>query len=121
MYTYNKKILFSDIDCSRKMTVEGIMNAMQDCVNINCESVGRGIDYMMSTGRTWFAVSWNIEIRRFPRMFENITVKTWPYSFAASIGMRNVVITDENNIDIVAADSMWTLMDMKTGHPTRIE
>ena len=52
MYTYNKKILFSDIDHNSKMTVGGILDAMQDCVNINSESIGRGIDYMMEKGRT---------------------------------------------------------------------
>lgn len=121
MYTYNKKILFSDIDCNSRMTVEGILNAMQDCVNINSESIGRGIDYMMEKRRTWFAISWNIEIRRFPRMFENVVVKTWPYDFSASFGMRNVIITDEAGNDILVADSLWTLMDMNTGRPTRIE
>ena len=121
MYTYNKKILFSDIDCNSRMTVEGILNAMQDCVNINSESIGRGIDYMMEKRRTWFAISWNIEIRRFPRMFENVVVKTWPYDFSASLGMRNVIITDEAGNDILVADSLWTLMDMNTGRPTRIE
>jgi len=65
MYTYNKKILFSDIDSNSKMTVGGILNAMQDCVNINSESIGRGIDYMMEKGRTWFAISWNIDIKRY--------------------------------------------------------
>lgn len=121
MYTYNKKILFSDIDSNSRMTVEGILNAMQDCVNINSESVGRGIRYMMEKRRTWFAVSWNIEIKRFPKMFEDVVVKTWPYGFSASMGMRNVIITDSDGNDIICADSLWTLMDMNTGRPTRIE
>lgn len=121
MYTYNKKILFSDIDCKSKMTVDGILNAMQDCVNINSESIGRGIDYMMEKKRTWFAISWNIEIRRFPKMFEDVVVKTWPYDFSSSMGMRNVIITDSCGNDIICADSLWTLMDMNTGRPTKIE
>lgn len=120
MYTYNKKILFSDIDSNSRMTVEGILNAMQDCVNINSESIGRGIDYMMEQRRTWFAISWNIEIRRFPKMFEDVVVKTWPYDFTTTMGMRNVIITDSQGQDIICADSMWTLMDMNTGRPTKI-
>ena len=48
MYTYNKKVLFSDVDATRKMSFGSLMDAMQDCVNINSESVGRGIDYMLS-------------------------------------------------------------------------
>lgn len=120
MYTYNKKILFSDIDSNSKMSVESIINCMQDCVNINSESIGKGIDYMLEKRRTWFAISWNIEIIRYPEMFEDVVVKTWPYDFATTIGYRNIIITDKNGNDIVYADSMWTLMDMNTGRPSKI-
>ncbi|MBE5947315.1 MAG: hypothetical protein E7259_10340 [Lachnospiraceae bacterium] len=121
MYTYEKKVLFSDINASSRMSVWSILNSMQDCVNINSESIGRGIDYMLEKKRTWFAISWNIEIKKFPKMFDDITVKTWPYDFSSTMGFRNVIITDSDGNDILCADSIWTLMDMNTGKPTRIE
>ena len=121
MYSYEKKVLFSDIDSTNRMSVDGILDAMQDCVNINSESIGRGISYMHKTKRAWFAIGWNIVIDRLPEMFEDITVKTWPYGFTATMGYRNVIISDKNGNDIVCADSVWTLMDMNTGMPTRIE
>jgi acyl-ACP thioesterase len=120
MYTYEKKILFSDIDSNSNMSLESILDAMQDCVNINSESIGKGIEYMHRTGRAWFAISWNIEIKRYPKMFENVVVKTWPYSFSSSMGYRNVIITDEAGQDILCADSIWSLVDTKTGLPTKI-
>lgn len=120
MYTYNKKILFSDIDQGANMSLAGIMNAMQDCVNINSESIGKGIDYLLETKRTWFAISWYIEISRYPKMFEDVVVKTWPYEFSSSMGFRNVIIEDNNGQVIVAADSIWTLVDLDTGRPIRI-
>lgn len=120
MYKYEKKILFSDIDATSRMSVSGIMNALQDCVNINSESIGRGIAYMQEKKRAWFAISWNIEIKRYPVMFEDVVVKTWPYDFSSSMGYRNVIITDSAGEDIVCADSIWTLMDMTEGRPTKI-
>ncbi len=120
MYTYNKKILFSDIDASSHMSVGGIMNAMQDCVNINSESIGKGIDYLLETKRTWFAINWYIEIKRRPKKYEDVVVKTWPYDFTSTMGYRNVIITDANGEDIIAADSLWTVVDLETGRPTKI-
>ncbi len=120
MYTYNKKILFSDIDQGAKMSLAGIMNAMQDCVNINSESIGKGIDYLLKTKRTWFAINWYIEINRYPKMFEDVVVKTWPYEFSSSMGFRNVIIEDNAGQVIIAADSIWTLVDLDTGRPIRI-
>ncbi|MDE6023884.1 MAG: acyl-[acyl-carrier-protein] thioesterase [Lachnospiraceae bacterium] len=121
MYIYNKKILYSDIDEKSNMSVEGIMNAMQDCININSESIGKGVDYMKKTKRAWFAIGWNIYIKRYPALFENIVVKTWPYGFSSSMGYRNVVITDSDGEDIVCADSVWSLVDTNSGKPIRIE
>ena len=121
MYKYEKKVLFSDVDAYSNMTLEGILDSMQDCVNINSESIGRGIEYMHKTKRGWFAVSWNIEIRRYPKMFEDIVVKTWPYDFSSTLGFRNVIITDSDGNDIVCADSIWSLVDLDSGMPIKIE
>ncbi len=120
MYTYSKKILFSDIDQGAIMSLAGIMNALQDCVNINSESIGKGIDYLLMTKRTWFAINWYIEINRYPKMFEDVLVKTWPYDFTSSMGYRNVIMEDVSGHVIVAADSIWTLVDLDSGRPIRI-
>ncbi|MGN0436135.1 MAG: acyl-[acyl-carrier-protein] thioesterase [Wujia sp.] len=120
MYTYEKKILFSDIDYTSSMSVAALLNAMQDCININSESIGRGIDYMLEKKRTWFAVSWNIYVKKLPKVFDEIVIKTWPYDFKASMGYRNVIVTNKASEDIVCADSVWTLVDMETGHPVRV-
>lgn len=120
MYTYDKKVLFSDIDRKGKMSLDKIIDAMQDCININSESIGRGIDYMLKVKRSWFAIGWDIHINRRPKMFEDVTVKTWPYDFSATFGYRNLVITDSNNEDIVYADSLWAIVDMDTGKLDRL-
>lgn len=120
MYSYNKKVLFSDLDATSTMTLSSMMNAIQDCVNINSESIGKGIDYLMNVGRTWFAIGWNIKINRLPKMFEDIVVKTWPYDFGPSMGYRNVIIEDADGEVIVCADSIWTLVDLESGRPVKI-
>lgn len=120
MYTYDKKVLFSEVDRDSNMTLKGIMNSMLDCININSESIGRGIDFMTNSKRAWFLVNWTIEIKRFPKLYEDITAKTWPYSFAGAIGSRNALITDSAGSDIVCADSMWTMIDMEKGRPSKI-
>lgn len=120
MYTYEKKILFSDIDAGATMSVHSILDAMQDCVNVNSESIGRGIDYMLEKQRSWFAISWNIEVRRYPKMFEDVIVKTWPYDFSAIMGYRNVIMEDMDGQPILCADSVWSLMDLAAGRPTKI-
>lgn len=121
MYTYDKKVLFSNLDEDSNMSLVALVGAMQDCVNINSESIGKGISYMQSTGRAWFAIGWNIHIKRMPHVFEDVVVKTWPYGFSSSMGFRNVIITDSNGEDIVCADSIWSLVNKEEGRPIKIE
>lgn len=121
MYIYEKKVLYSDIDANSNMSIEGIMDAIQDCININSEAIGKGIAYMHSTKKAWFAISWNIEVKSFPELFEELEVKTWPYAFTTSMGYRNVVITDAKGDDIICADSLWSMVDIATGRPVKIE
>lgn len=120
MYTYEKELLFSDIDYSSRMSIASMIDAMQDVINLNSESIGKGIDYILEHKRAWFTVAWNIEIKRYPKIFEKLTVKTWPYLYAGAFGNRNVVITDENGEDVVFADSIWSMVDVTTGMPTKI-
>ena len=120
MYEYKKQVLFSDIDRNNNMTLDSLVSAIQDCININSEAIGKGINYMKETGHAWFAVAWNFHIDRLPRLMENITVKTWPYDFSATMGFRNIIVCDENENVIVATDSVWALMDMEQGRPTKI-
>lgn len=120
MYRYDKKVLFSDIDANSKITIDSMMNAMQDSVNINSQAIGKGIDFMKETKRAWFAIGWCIYINKRPELFDELEIKTWPYDFGASLGYRNFTIEDKGGNVIVYADSIWSLMDMENGTPTKI-
>ncbi len=115
-----KQVLYSDFDSSGNMRVGRLMNAFQECINAHSQAIGRGIDYMVKTGRTWYVVSWNVEIRRLPRMYERIRLSTWGYKVHLSLGSRNVLMTDAQGEVIASGDSLWSLVDINTGTPLRI-
>ena len=47
-------------------------------------------------------------------------MKTWPYSTKGLLGLRNFCMENENGEKIVKANSIWVLVDTKTGRPIRI-
>ena len=120
MYEMKKRILYSDFDEKGDMQLGRIVVSLQDCINAHSQDIGRGIDYMVKTGRTWFLVAWNIEIRRKPKLYEDVTLATWGYEYKHSLGHRNVTMKDANGEICVAADSLWSLVDMENGKPIRI-
>ena len=120
MYEMKKRILYSDFDEKGDMQLGRIVVSLQDCINAHSQDIGRGIDYMVKVGRTWFLVAWNIEIHRKPKLYEDVTLATWGYDYKMSSGHRNVTMKDAEGKICVCADSLWSLVDMETGKPIRI-
>ncbi len=120
MSEITKKVLFSEVDAKLNMNMSGLINSMQDCINKQTEEIDRGSAFLKSHNRAWFTVSWNIEVKRLPKLSEEITVKTWAYGFSVVTGERNVIITDTDGNDIVCADSHWGYMDVESQRPAKI-
>lgn len=121
MYTFKSRIRYSETDASGTLSVTGIVNYLQDCSTFHSEDRGVGVEYLQREHKMWMLTSWKIEIIRQPRLGEFITVGTWPYAFKGIYGFRNFVIWDEQDRELVRADSVWFLCDTETGRPIRVQ
>ena len=119
MYTFETKIRYSEVDPEGKLSVKALVNYLQDCSTFQSAEVGYGVDYLFPLGLAWVVNFWQIDIIRYPKLCENVTVGTLPYSFKGFIGHRNFVMKDENDKFLVKATSIWTLLDMNNGKPVR--
>lgn len=120
MYTFDSRIRYSEIDANGTLSVTGIINYLQDCTTFHSEDMGVGVDYMKQVQKAWFLSSWKIEILRRPVLGERITTGTWHYGSKGIYAYRNFGMWDEEEKELVRADSIWILCDMKTGRPLRI-
>ncbi|MBQ3544778.1 MAG: acyl-[Lachnospiraceae bacterium] len=115
------EISFSEIGNDGRISFGGIIDQMQDSSNVQSEALGVGVSYQAKRDRAWILSSWEIKIKRLPKYMDKVVVSTWPYSFRGATGRRNYTIamegTDEN---IVEADSVWALFDVKKNFITRI-
>ena len=103
------------------MDLSAIINYFQDCSTFQSEDIGLGIDLLESRQRAWLLSSWQIIVNRYPTLGEEITIGTWPYEFKGMYGYRNFIIYDSNEQIAAVANSIWVLIDTKTGKPTRIQ
>ena len=74
---------------------------------------------MEQTKRAWFLSSWQIEVTRFPKYQEQVTVRTWPHEFKSMYGYRNFDILDNEGRQIVRANSIWIFMDINRMCPIK--
>lgn len=107
-------VKFSEVDSECKVSFGKMIDFLQDCSNIQSESIGVGIDYQMQTKKAWILSSWQINIKGDIFNRDEIITSTWPYMFKRGYGKRNYTISlkDSPDKNIIEADSMWVLYDM---------
>lgn len=120
MYEFHTKVRYSELDEHGKLSLNGIINDFQDTTNFHSLSLGMGLDYVERVQQFWMLVFWQIVIDRYPVHGEEIRVGTQAYDFSTTLGLRNFAIMDSDGTYMVRANSIWTLIDGKTGHPMRI-
>lgn len=121
MYSYDAIVRYTETHGRTTADIATVANYFQDCAILESEDVGIGIEYLKEHNRAWFLISWQIEVKRYPRLAEKISVRTWAYDFKGSMGYRNIEIVDANGASIVKAATQWSYIDTITMRPMRIE
>lgn len=120
MYSFNSKVRFSETDQNGRLKLSSLMDYFQDCSTFHSESAGVGIDHEMENKRAWVVSYWQIEIDRYPFLYENIKTGTFATSFKGACGNRNFFMEDEKGNMIARAKSIWAYVDTENGRPVRI-
>lgn len=120
MYSFKSNVRYSEVDFKGKLPLSSIVNYFQDCSTMQSESIDQGVEAMIKRNRGWFLSAWQIEIECFPKLSEDIIIGTWPHSFKGFYGERNYCLLKDDGKIIAKANTIWSLIDLNTGHPTKI-
>ena len=119
MYGFDSRVRYSETDEEGILSIEGMMNYLQDCSTFQSEDIGVGLSYMRGKKAAWWVYNWNIEIIRMPKLGDMIRIETWPHGFRGIFGYRNFVIRDAKGEILVQADSAWFYYDLESMTPSR--
>lgn len=82
------------------------------------------IDYchynLLSKNIGWILVSGTIEMVRYPRYRENITIRTWISKFTLVKEYRENIIFDDEGNEIGRAKGIWVFFDIEKKKPVPI-
>ena len=120
-YTFESRIRFSEVDHTKRITLPGIINYFQDCSIFQSESIGLGIDYLAEKKRAWVLSSWQVEVKRYPKLGEEIRVSTWATGFRGMLGNRNFCMENKDGEVFAYANSLWVYMNLEKNRPARPE
>ena len=68
MYTFDSRVRYSEVGEDARITVNAIIDYMQDCTNFQSEDLGVGLEYHKKKQLMWVLNSWQIVIEKYPAM-----------------------------------------------------
>jgi len=120
MYKLNSKIRYSEANSKSELTYHALLNYLQDSSTLHSEELGESGAQLMEQNMAWILSFWQICIDEMPKSSEDIVVSTWPYQTKGLFGLRNFCMENAKGDTIVKANSIWVLIDPRTGRPIRI-
>ncbi len=120
MYSFEGRVRYSETDETGCISLDAIINYMQDCTNFESEDLGVGLNFLKKKHVMWILSSWQIVINSYPTFGTRINIGTQAYGYDKMIGYRNFLIKDNEDRTIVIANSNWVLMDILKGRPAII-
>lgn len=119
MYSYQSRIRYSELDETGHLRLESLLDYFQDCSTFQSEDLGLGVEYLREFHMVWVMSSWQIVAERYPKLGETVTVGTFPYEFKGFVGYRNFLMADEAGKLLAYANTLWSLLDTRTGKPAK--
>lgn len=120
MYQLLGRVRFSEVGEGEHLTLHHLINYFQDCGTFHLEELGLGADYFISQDLAFYLLSWQIEIKRLPKLAEFIKVGTLIYEFKGMFGYRNYILYDESDEVLAVANVCGVFLNAQTGEFVRI-
>lgn len=120
MFDFNSTVRYSEVDQNLELDEISLTHYFQDCSIFHSESLGVGVNYLSERNRSWLLSSWQIEVKRYPKLLEDIRIATWPYRFDSIYGYRNFLMTTKDGEVLAYANSIWIYVDTLSGMPQKL-
>lgn len=117
MFVWNTKIMYSQLGPGCTLSVPALLDLFQDIATLHAHEMGSGLEYLYSIDRAWIMSRWRVRLDRLPRCGDDVTIRTRAYECRRALNRRCFELVDQKGTVLAQADSLWTLIDTRTGTP----
>lgn len=112
-YKMDVHIDLRDVDFNKKVKLSSIFSYFQDIASAASDDLGYGIEELQQK----FNVAWvlnriRVEIIRYPKWDEKVTIETWPLEPNRIQFERDYFVRDKEGNSIIKAVSSWLIMGL---------
>ncbi len=109
-----------EADCHGFLRLLTLMNLLQDAAMESADELGVGLEKCLERGLTWFGSDYYLQIKRLPKMDEHFVIETWPADTKLWGAIRDFVVYDAENREIIRVSSQWVLIDSARLRPVSL-
>lgn len=113
-YSQSYTIHDCDVDRFGYLTPARMLFYAQDVAGQHCNDLALDYETLAARRLFWAVIRHRVQISRYPRSGETITVETWPMPTTRSAYPRSTVAYDQQGNELFRAISLWVLMNLDT-------
>ena len=102
------------LDCFGRAKPSVLLHLAQEAAGAHCLELAADWDTLAARHMFWAVTRQKLQITRFPRLGDRITVETWPMPTTKVAYPRSTVAYDEEGNEVFRAISLWVLMNTDT-------
>lgn len=102
----------SDFDMRNRILPSSILDLFQDSASEHASSLGVGYYDLLPQNRCWMILRIRYEVIKQPRLFSDVTVRTWPIESRRIEFDRDYVMYDEDGNILVKGTAQWAILDV---------
>lgn len=122
MQKFIKPHVVHSFECDNRLRlrVRSLFNLFQDLADEHANEMGLGYHYCHERDLGWIGAAYHVRIFKWPVWEDKLTLATWPSAVTPVAGIRDFTITNVVGEVIVAASSMWVVLDLKRMRPVPV-
>lgn len=110
-----------DVGPDNRATAPALGRYLQEAASRQAASLGFGYDSLGQNDLFWVLSRIAVEIYRYPRWNEELSLYTWPAGLAPPYALRSFRMTTSSGETVLEAGSAWLTIESSTRRPRRIE
>ncbi len=102
----------SDFDKNNRILPSSVLDLFQDAAGLHATTLGIGGVDLLKKKQCWMLTRIRYEVIRQPKLYETVTVRTWPIESKRIELDRDYLILDGAGEIIIKGSSQWVVMDI---------
>jgi medium-chain acyl-[acyl-carrier-protein] hydrolase len=100
--------------------IVSLMRYLQEAAALHAEQLGFGFERLNEIHSYWVLSNLRMEIAKFPKWNDIVTIKTWPSGCTRLIATREFVGRDQYGCELFRAGSEWMILDKQSNRPKNL-